>query len=131
MPQGRDLSPGAQMMRELIESNRIDYDLSLVLAKAILQRRFMMPLALIAELIPCPLRTLERYVQEDPLLQAAGSTIGRRGGRGGAKLYPYWVIQHFFHLRERSNRSGSDEYNNNEEASKASGFGGSKRRRSA
>ena len=29
------------------------------------------------------------------------SGVMAAGQRGGAKLYPYWLIHHFFHLRER------------------------------
>lgn len=102
MPRAKAKSPASRMLLELMENNQIDADLAIAMYRLIRERSFRMPLPLIAELIPCSLRTLERYVQEDPMMKHSGVTIP--GQRGGAKLYPYWLIHHFFHLRERKGR---------------------------
>lgn len=99
MPRARAKSAASQILLETIESNEIDTDLAIAFCRLIRERSFRMPLTLIAELIPCSLRTLERYVQEEPIMKYSG--VMAAGQRGGAKLYPYWLIHHFFHLRER------------------------------
>lgn len=57
-------------------------------------RRFLMTLDIVADLLRVPQRTMERIVQCNPDMRAAGIRTERRGR---AVVYPFWVIHHLFH----------------------------------
>ena len=97
MAKARELSLDSQLFIYRIKNNQLDEEVLMEISKAIENRRILMPLSLVAELIPCPLRTLERMVQRNADMQIAATTVSRRGN---ARLYPFWVIFHLYHRAE-------------------------------
>ena len=83
----------AQFLRHALR-DQLPIEVQLELCSLVRDRKFLMTLDVVADLLCVSQRTLERIVQGNPDMRAAGF---RTECQGRAVVYPFWVIHHLFH----------------------------------